>query len=1002
MHLSGEIMEPIKLKFVEQDYQTDAVNAIVDIFDGCEQKDSLFTITKSSLDTGFLDEYGYSNKLTISEEQILENMRVVQQRNNIVKDKGMEPAGMNFTIEMETGTGKTYVYTKTILELNKRYGWTKFIIVVPSVAIKEGVAKSFDITKEHFDLQYNHTPYDYFVYDSNKIARLKSFANSSSIQVMIMTIGAFNKSLAAQDTEAKANLIYRPSDKLDGWRGIDLIQETHPIVIIDEPQSVDNTKKAKDAIKALGPLFTLRYSATHKELYHLMYRLTPVDAYHQHLVKEIWVDEVLSDEQTTKPYVKLLGVSGDGSASTRAKLEIYRKTKDGSIAKETVQARTNDDLWDLSKEVEYYQGNGYIVEDINAMKGYENVLFSNGVVLNIGDATGVVNEEAIKRAQIRETISEHLKKERTYINQGIKVLSLIFIDKVENYRLEDGGKGKYAVWFEEEFNKLINSTYASLKQQHPSICYDAQKVHEGYFSKDKKGKLVDTKGDGENDDTTYNLIMKEKGKLLSLDTPIRFIFSHSALREGWDNPNVFQVCTLIETKDPFTKRQKIGRGLRICVNQSGDRVLDTKFNRLTVVANESYKDFCNTLQKEFADQGYKFGIIEVTAFVGLSVKDKNEQDKELTQEDSIKIHKILEGKGYIDKNKATAKFYQDKQNGDFETSDEYADFDKTIAMTIENLSKDCMPKNVKEKVKVNRNNKVINSEVFNEIWNRINQKTIYSINMPLDEMKADAIEAIHNMLAIKKERIASRTVSIDIGKEGVVAKDGGAVQKTVATFEEYETPNYPDFVRRLTDATHLLRGTIIEIVAKSGRINDFYNNPEMFIKQVSKIINNAKTKRYVEGIRYSKIDEFYKQEDVFDDAELYGIKDSNIVDVSAPDKNPFDHVIFDSEIEKAFAKACDEDEDVLLYAKLPAKFTVDTPYGTYNPDWMVVVRNDENECRLYFVAETKGNSDIEKLRQDEQVKIRCGMEHFAVLNQELEYRVIKTLQQLKENVYNIG
>lgn len=992
-------MDTIKLKFVEQDYQTDAVNAVVDIFDGCERKESLFTIAKSSLDTGFLDQYGYSNKLTISPDQIFENMRAVQERNNIKKDSALEPDGMNFTIEMETGTGKTYVYTKTILELNKRYGWTKFIVVVPSVAIKEGVAKSFDLTKEHFDLAYNHTPCDYFVYDSNKIARLKSFANSSSIQVMIMTIGAFNKSLETQDSETKANLIYRPSDKLDGWCGIDLIKQTNPIVIIDEPQSVDTTKKAKDAIKSLNPLFTLRYSATHKELYHLMYRLSPVDAYHQHLVKEIWVDEVLSDEQTTKPYVKLLGVTGDGSASTRAKLEIYKKSKDGSVTKESVQARTNDDLWDLSKEVEYYSGNSYVIEDINAMKGEENVLFSNGIELHIGEATGVVNDEAIKRAQIRETIADHLKKERTYIDKGIKVLSLIFIDKVENYRNEDGSKGKYAVWFEEEFDKLINTTYAGLKSAHPEMCYDAAKVHEGYFSKDKKGRLIDTRGDGDADDTTYNLIMKEKGKLLSFSTPIRFIFSHSALKEGWDNPNVFQVCTLVETKDTFTKRQKIGRGLRICVNQNGDRVLDPKYNRLTVIANESYKDFCNSLQKEFTDQGYKFGIVEETSFTGLTVKKEDGTEKELSQDDSVKIHKILTDKGYIDKNKATSQFFIDKQNGDFTTSEEYAEFDKFIASTIEKLSRDCMPKNSKERVKVNRNDKVINSEVFNEIWTKINQKTIYSVNLPIDDMKSAAIEYIRNMPAIKKERIGSRTVALGLEKEGVVAKDGGAVQKTIATFEEYETPNYPDFIRRLTDATQLLRGTIIDILAKSGRLNDFYNNPEVFIKQVSILINKAKEERLIEGLQYSKIDEFYKQEEVFDDTELYGIKDENVVDVSAPDKNPFDHIIFDSAIERAFAEDCDTDENVLLYAKLPPKFTVDTPYGSYNPDWMLVIRNDENECKLYFVAETKGNSALDKLRPDEKVKIQCGMKHFGVLNKELEYKVVKTLVELKNGIY---
>lgn len=989
--------DSIKLKFVEQDYQKEAVDSIADLFDGCEIKESIFTIVSSQNSGALFDDYGYSNKLTISEDQVFENLRKVQERNGILKDKDFYPSGMNFTVEMETGTGKTYVYTNTILELNKRYGWTKFIIVVPSVAIKEGVAKSFDLTKEHFSLKYNNTPYDYYVYDSNNISKLKIFANSSTIQIMIMTIGAFNKSIEAQDSEAKANLIFRPSDKLDGWKGIDLINNTHPVVIIDEPQSVDNTAKAKKAIAALNPLCTLRYSATHKELYHLMYRLSPVDAYQQHLVKEIFVDEVLSDEQSTKPYVKLVSVSGDGGASNRAKLEIYRKAKDGSLSKDTVLARTNDDLWDLSKEVEYYQSNGYVIEDIDTLKGYENVLFSNGLCLNLGEADGVVNDEAIKRAQIKETIREHLNKERTYINQGIKVLSLIFIDKVENYRTDEG-KGKYAIWFEEEFNKLINSTFKSLKDAHPEICFDAEKVHEGYFSKDKKGRLIDTKGDGDADDTTYNLIMKEKGKLLSFNTPIRFIFSHSALKEGWDNPNVFQVCTLIETKDTFTKRQKIGRGLRICVNQNGDRVLDTRYNNLTVIANESYKDFCNTLQKEFAEQGYKFGIIEETSFVGLTVKLDDGTEKQLDQDESVKVHKILVEKGYIEKNKATSKFFQDKQNGIFSTSDEFAKFDTKIEATIEKLSRDYLLKNAKEKIPVKRNNKVINSEIFAAVWNKINQKTIYSVNIPIDEMKEIAINSIKEMPHIKPEKIGSRKVKVDVKNEGVIAQDGGASQKVVATFDEYEQPNYPDFIRRLTDSTHLLRKTIIDILAKANRFEDFYNNPEEFIKQVSKLINNAKQDKILNGIQYTKIEEFYKQEEVFDDTELFGIKNKNVVDVSEPDKNPFDHVIFDSDIEKAFAEACDQDDEVKLYAKLPSKFTVDTPFGTYNPDWMLVIKpEDASDYKLYFVAETKGNMDLDKLRPDEKNKILCGKKHFEVLNNELKYDVVKTLVDLKEH-----
>lgn len=990
--------ENIKLKFVEQDYQTDAVNSVVDVFDGCEVKESLFTIVSTESSNTLFNEYGYANKLTISESQILENLRKVQERNGIQKDKDLYPSGMNFTVEMETGTGKTYVYTKTILELNKKYGWTKFIIVVPSVAIKEGVAKSLDLTKEHFSLKYNNVPYDYFVYDSNKISKLKTFANSSSIQIMIMTIGAFNKSVEAQDTETKSNLIFRPSDKLDGWKGIDLINSTHPVVIIDEPQSVDNTAKSKKAIASLNPLCTLRYSATHKELYHLMYRLSPVDAYHQHLVKEIYVDEVLSDEQTTKPYVKLISVSGEGGASNRAKLEIYKKAKDGSLSKETVQARVNDDLWDLSKETDYYQGNGYVVEDIDTMKGQENILFSNGISLNLGEADGEVNDEAIKRAQIRETIIDHLKKERTYIDKGIKVLSLIFIDKVDNYLdVTTGDKtGKYAKWFEEEFENLIDTTFRGLKAAHPEICFDAKKVHDGYFSKDSKKRYADTKGDGDNDDTTYNLIMKEKGKLLSMKTAIRFIFSHSALKEGWDNPNVFQVCTLIETKDTFTKRQKIGRGLRICVDQNGDRVLDPKFNNLTVIANESYKDFCNTLQKEYQEQGYKFGIIEAVSFTGLTIKRADGTEKELTQDESVKIHKVLTDKGYLDKNKATSKFFQDKQNGDFETTEEFKEFNKEIAKKVEELSREVPIKDEKKKVKVNRNDKVINSAIFNEIWQKINQKTIYSVNIPVEQMKEKAIEYIANMPAIKKEKIGSRTVGLDINESGVAAKDGGAVQKTIATFEEYEKPNYPDFVRRLTDSTQLLRGTIIEILAKSGRLGDFYNNPEEFIKVVSKLITKAKQEFLLDGLQYTKIDDFYKQEDIFDDTELFGIENSNIVDVGSPDKNPLDHVIFDSAIEKAFADQCDNDPDVVLYAKLPSKFVVDTPFGTYNPDWMIVLKDEDlDDYKMYFVAETKGNIDLDKLRPDEKNKILCGKKHFEVLNNALKYKVVRTLVDLK-------
>lgn len=995
----------MKLKFIEQQYQTDAVNSIVNIFDGCQVKDSLFTIDISQglsflTGEGVSFEKGHSNKCTITHTEMLENVRKIQEENFIKKSKSLD--GNNFTIEMETGTGKTYVYTKTILELNKKYGFTKFIVVVPSIAIKEGVYKSFKITEEHFKLKYDNIPYKYFVYDSNKMEEIRTYATSSNIEIMIINIDAFRKSFNDPNKESKANLIHRPSEKLFGNKPIDLIASTNPIVIIDEPQSVDNTQKSKEAIKSLNPLCILRYSATHKVLYNLMYRLTPVDAYEQHLVKSIEVSSVQSDEQTAKPYVKLISVSNDNGF--KAKLEIYvRNKKDGSVEKKTVTAKIKSDLWDLSNEVDYYHGNGYVVSDMNAEKGEEDILFSNGEYLRIGESQGVVSDETIKRAQIRETIDIHLSKELKYIGQGIKVLSLFFIDKVSNYRLYDidgETKGKYAKWFEEEYEQLINGKYKRLKSLYPNICYDAKKVHEGYFSKDGKGRIKDTNGETSDDDTTYSLIMQDKEKLLSFSEPVRFIFSHSALKEGWDNPNVFQVCTLIETKDTFTKRQKIGRGLRIAVNQNGERVQNHKYNVLSVIANESYKEFASTLQKEITEAGFKFGIVESVSFAGLEAKVAEDKEKELTQEDSEKIFDYLKQNGYIgSNNKATDKFYIDDNEHTFEVPVEYIAFKEKIAKVIKDLSKELEVKNAKEKIKVNRNDKVINSEIFNLMWNKIRQKTIYSIHLPIDKMKEKAIEYIKNMPKIEPEKIRRERVKIKLENSGVLVNEASKKQDDLAEISEYEKIIYPDFIRRLQDSTLLLRKTIIDIIAQSGRLQDFYTNPELFIKQVSGLLIKAKKEQLINGIQYHKLEnEFYKQEELFDDSELFGYKDKNIIDVSNLEKNPFDHVVFDSIIEKQFAEACDEDEEVKLYCKLPKEFKVDTPFGGYNPDWMVVIQREGEEHRLYFIAETKGSTDEEQLKGAEKNKIFCGRKHFEVVDTELKYEVVDALMTLKDRI----
>lgn len=987
----------MKLKFIEQQYQTDAVNAICDIFDGCEIKDSLFTIDTSA-HAGFLKGEGYSyfighaNKLGIGDNEILDNTRTIQIRNDIQKSNSLN--GKNFTIEMETGTGKTYVYTKTILELNKRYGFTKFIIVVPSIAIKEGVYSSLNSTKEHFMDKYDNVIYNYFIYDSNHLERIRDFATSTNIEIMIINIDAFRKSFADPTKENKANLIHRECDRLSGNKPIDLIAGTNPIVIVDEPQSVDNTAKSKEAIASLNPMVTLRYSATHKELYNLMYRLTPVDAYQENLVKHIEVASITSDDASAKPYVKLMSTSNKNNTYS-ARVEIYvNNKKTGVIEKKIVTAKTNDDLWELSNEVDYYKDSGYIIDNINSE--FEYIDLSNGETLNKGETIGDVDDSTIKKAQIRQTIEMHLDKERNYVKQGIKVLSLFFIDEVSKYRDYDreDEKGDYARWFEEEYNKLIQlPKYKQLRENYSNyINLDAETVHDGYFAKDGKGRLKNSTGVSNDDETTYQLIMKDKERLLSFDEPIRFIFSHSALKEGWDNPNVFQVCTLVETKDTMTKRQKVGRGLRICVNQDGERVLDPKYNTLSVIANESYKEFASTLQKELESDNFKFGIIEPVSFTGIAVKQHDGKVAELTQKESEQIYNYLVKNEYMtSKGKITNKYHQDKHNDKFVLPGEFESFTSKVMKRIDNLSREIEIKDASTKVPVKLNKEVQLSPEFVSLWNNIKQKTVYSINMNMDKLKAQAIEQIKLMPHIKADKIDAQITNIDITKQGV--KDVGHQARELGAVYEFEKMTYPDFIRRLQDSTGLLRKTIIEIVSKSGRLSEFYVNPEEWIKQISKILLSVKKENLTDGIKYEKVDEYYEQDFIFNDEELYGYKDRNILDVSS-EKNIYDHVIYDSEIEREFAIDAENDDDVILYAKLPSRFKIDTPIGNYNPDWAVVLNTDEGE-KLYFVAETKGTENINDLKGTEKKKILCGRKHFEVIDTGIKYEVVKELKTLK-------
>jgi len=574
----------MKLKFdANLPYQAEAIQAVVDVFDGQPLSQSGFEVSFTE-QVGMIEqtELGLGNRLAITEEQMLANVQANQERNDIEPVEALQ--GRNFSVEMETGTGKTYVYLRTIFELNRQYGFKKFIIVVPSVAIREGTLKNLQVTEEHFKALYDQAPLNYYVYDSSKISQLRQFATSNQIQILIINIDAFRK--VAVDDDKKSNVIHRENDRLSGRKPIEFIQATHPIVIVDEPQSVDNTPKAQEAMATLNPLCALRYSATHRNPYNLLYKLDPIRAYDLRLVKRIEVASVVSESNLNEPFVGLLET--DNSKGIRAKVRIHTETNGGAIKEKSFWVKQGDDLSNKPNARDIYR-DGYIVRDISCEPGNEHIVFSNGNELFLNEEQGGARE-AVMRVQVRNAVEEHFKKERAMRGMGIKVLTLFFIDRVANYREYDAqgnpSKGKVARWFEEAYEEIRQeSRFKEL------IPFPVERVHDGYFSQDKKGALKDTRGDTQADESAYELIMKKKEQLLSLDEPLRFIFSHSALREGWDNPNVFQICTLNETTSQLKKRQEIGRGLRLPVNQDGERVYDDTINRLTVVANESYDQF---------------------------------------------------------------------------------------------------------------------------------------------------------------------------------------------------------------------------------------------------------------------------------------------------------------------------------------------------------------------------------------------------------------------------
>lgn len=1030
----------MKLKFKNQDFQTDAVNAVVDLFTGQEKNQATFSLAQGANPTLFND-FGVGNTMLIDEKQLAANMHEVQKRNRLplTEINGMP----QFSVEMETGTGKTYVYTKTIFELNKRYGFTKFIIVVPSVAIREGVYKSFQITAEHFGAHYDNVPCRYFIYDSAKLSDVRQFASSGNIEIMIINIDAFKKA---------ENIINQVQDKLNGETAMRYIQDTNPIVIIDEPQSVDNTPKAKEAIASLNPMCVLRYSATHREKINLLYRLTPVDAYQMGLVKQICVSSNRAENDFNKPYVRLVSVSN--ASGFTARLEIDTENADKKVTRKTITVRTGADLFVLSGERELYDG--YVVESIDCMPGAECVEFSNTEIVRLGKAIGSIDENLIKRAQIRRTIEAHFDKELRYRNQGIKVLSLFFIDEVAKYRTADGEKGIYAQMFEDCYNELITRPkYADLQKL---ISSDVTKAHDGYFSQDKKGKYKNTRGDTIADYDTYNTIMKDKEWLLSFDCPLRFIFSHSALKEGWDNPNVFQVCTLIDQKSAFTCRQKVGRGLRLCIDQDGNRIEDRNINVLHVMANESFAEFADTLQKEIEQEtGVKFGVLQLSMLIGTSYEETKTVEKKVTSEQASKVVEVLKAAGAIDEvGKITAPPAEIALPPELEEVKEVvvAAVQKSESITVEAIvettytatvteeksvsyeeatevmqtlekrnliSKDgkikntlkaqfeagtldlgarfsqaaqraivqqiekadtCPPiRDASRDVVVRLNKQVMLSPEFQELWGRIKQKTTYRVQIDTDELIKRASKALSEIDSLVGARIVSETGAVNIDNPGVDITGLGTRIENI----ENSYVVLPDILNVIGEATRAKRSTVYEIIKQSGRLEDFICNPQIFIEQATEIIKNERHKQAIDGIRYVKLDgqEYYAQE-IFDTQELLANLDRNAVAVH---NSIYDYIVYDSGgIEKPFALALDRDPDVKMFFKLPNKFKIETPIGTYNPDWAVYLDRDGEE-KLYFILETKGSVNDLDLRGRERLKIRCGKEHFKALDNEVEMRV---------------
>ena len=978
----------MKLQFdPNQQFQLDAVAAITDLFEGQPQGAPEYSVINLG-DLGGLfagqarTELGIGNQLLLDDEKLRANTRLVQLRNDIevpnpaaaleAWDVFDTPANHarpcpHFSIEMETGTGKTYVYLRTILELSQRYGFQKFIIVVPSVAIREGVRKNLEITAEHFKNIYNLEP-EFYLYDARKINRLRDFATKNTLQILVINIDAFRKNFTGTEAEQKSNVIYKESDRLSGRQPIEFVQAARPIVIVDEPQSVDNTEKAQEAIKALNPLCTLRYSATHSNPYNLVYRLDPVRAFELKLVKQIVVASVGVEGGANAAFVRVESI--EYKTGIKAKLRIHVQGADGPKEK-LVSIKNGADLFAVSNERAAYQ-DGYVVAEINAEPGNEFIRFNNGRALRLGEEVGGMRDD-IWRVQIKHTVKRHLEKELQVRERGIKVLSLFFIDRVANYRdyAEDGQpvKGKFALAFDEILAELAKEPrYAALDWLKQPI----DRLNNGYFAQDKKGVFKDTRGDSQADDDAYKLIMQDKERLLSMEEPLRFIFSHSALREGWDNPNVFQICNLREMSTERERRQTLGRGLRLPVNQYGLRVRDDSINKLYVFANETYEEFARALQSEYEQEcGVTFGKVPLTALAKLTQVVDGEE-RPLGRETAEALRAALVAQNMLD-NEGRIQPAFDPRRRDFRLNLPEA-FGSLTPAVIDLLSSYQIERHIRREEDEGHNKlrkDVQLSPEFTALWEKIKPRTTYRVEFKTDDLVTHAVEALQRMERIEAPKIRISAGQMAVTKGGITATAMSVAEEKV----EYHTLPIPDMLAYLQNETELTRATLVRILRESGRLAEFFVDPQRFMDRVATILKYELHRLLVDGIKYERIPGTGSNAEwemlLFKNEEII-----NYLNAQQVSKSVYEYIVYDSDIEREFARRLDEREDIRMFVKLPGWFLIDTPVGKYNPDWAILKHNDET---LYLVRETKGTRDFLQLRNSEADKVRCGKKHFEEL-----------------------